>query len=71
MLHVLSEYVAKAAKDFDAYEFNRIAADTVVLTSNKISSFFAETSKDRLYANARDSLIRRSAQTVLFHVRSS
>ncbi|XP_038048865.1 isoleucine--tRNA ligase, mitochondrial-like [Patiria miniata] len=68
MLHLLHDYGSKVATAYDSYEFGEITAKVTELIHGKISAFYLDTMKDRLYCEAYDSLERRSCQSVLHHL---
>ncbi len=63
----LYDLVKECQRFYDNYEFDKVfrkSYDFVV----DMSSFYFESLKDRLYTYSADSLERRSAQTVLYHI---
>ncbi|XP_022079174.1 isoleucine--tRNA ligase, mitochondrial-like [Acanthaster planci] len=68
MLHLLYDYGSKVTAAYDSYEFSEVTATITELIHGKISAFYLDTMKDRLYAEVFDSLERRSCQTVLYHM---
>ncbi|XP_077977648.1 isoleucine--tRNA ligase, mitochondrial-like [Glandiceps talaboti] len=65
ILHLLYEYQQQVTSAYDDVDFSKVTNLTMNLIYNKISSFYLDTVKDRLYSEASDSLARRSCQTVL------
>jgi len=53
---------------FDQYEFAKVYKGVYTFCNEDLSSFYLDILKDRLYTSASNSLERRSAQTVLFHI---
>jgi len=53
---------------FEAYEFHVVYHTLLNLCSTTLSSLYLDVIKDRLYASAPASLLRRSAQTALFRI---
>jgi len=68
-LDVVAGYVERARSAYDAMAFNKVYADTIGLVTTRLSATYFDIIKDRLYADARAGPRRRSAQTVLYHVR--
>ena len=64
-LHKLEEVKEEITKDFDNYEFYRYYQILQNYCAVDLSSFYFDLNKDRLYTTGRDSLSRRSVQTVL------
>ncbi|KAK9471790.1 tRNA synthetases class I-domain-containing protein, partial [Dipodascopsis tothii] len=59
----------KAVKDqFDQFAFNRVVQLVNNHISTSLSAFYFTIIKDRVYADATDSVARRSAQTVLAYI---
>ncbi len=53
---------------FEHYEFAKVTKAIYTFCNEDLSSFYLDILKDRLYTSHSNSLERRSAQTVLFHV---
>ena len=70
-LNRLVRTVEAARKAYDTYEFHRVAVAVIEFCILDCSSFYFDILKDRLYTLKKDSLERRSAQTVLHHMLSS
>ncbi len=64
-LHKLQKLIESVSSAFDKYEFYRYYQLMQNFTSD-FSSFYLDIVKDRLYTAGKDSLARRSSQTVLF-----
>ncbi|MCB6183564.1 isoleucine--tRNA ligase [Leeia sp. TBRC 13508] len=56
---------------FDRYSFHQAMASINTWCSEDLGGFYLDVLKDRLYTSAPDSLARRSAQTVLWHMTQS
>ncbi|ELR12836.1 isoleucine-tRNA ligase [Acanthamoeba castellanii str. Neff] len=67
MLHKLHEFSHGVTTDYDDYQFSKVYRGLVNFATVDLSAFYFEVVKDRLYADATDSLRRRSTQTVLRH----
>jgi isoleucyl-tRNA synthetase len=67
-LEILKERVLKA---YDEMEFHAIYQGINAFCSVEMSAFYLDILKDRLYSSRRDSLKRRSAQTVLYQILDS
>jgi isoleucyl-tRNA synthetase len=64
-LEILKERILKA---YDEMEFHAIYQGINAFCSVEMSAFYLDILKDRLYSSRRDSLKRRSAQTVLYQI---
>jgi isoleucyl-tRNA synthetase len=62
------ELLKKVKKNYDRYEFHSIFQSLNYFCGITMSSFYLDILKDRLYVSGTDSLLRRSAQTVLFTI---
>ncbi|KAI9505786.1 isoleucyl-tRNA synthetase [Coemansia spiralis] len=68
MLHELYQFKQKSTAAFDGYEFYRAMQALNQFTNVTLSAFYFDISKDCLYANSTQDPLRRSAQTVLYHI---
>eukprot|EP00981_Chlorochromonas_danica_P006554 scaffold1431_cov167-Ochromonas_danica.AAC.14 len=68
MLGVLSSLVEEVETAFETYQFYRATQALMKFVSQDLSSFYLDTSKDRLYISQKDDLRRRACQTVLHEV---
>lgn len=66
LLARLQDLVERVTKGYEDYEFHVPSFLTHQFCDNEMSSFFLDVSKDRLYADQKGGLSRRSAQTVLW-----
>ena len=67
-LHKLNELVEKVTQAFESYEFYKYYQLLQNFASVDLSAFYFDIVKDRLYTAGKDSLTRRSSQTVLFEI---
>lgn len=67
-LHKLEEIKEEVTKDFDNYEFYRYYQILQNYCAVDLSSFYFDLNKDRLYTAGKNSLSRRSTQTVLYEI---
>ncbi len=65
ILHELNSTISQVIKHYDNYEFHRVYRILHDFCAVKLSSFYFDCLKDRLYTFPKDSELRRSAQTVL------
>ncbi|MFZ5827387.1 MAG: isoleucine--tRNA ligase [Bacillota bacterium] len=70
-MHRLQEVVGKVSTAYKEYEFHLVYHALNNYCSVDLSAVYLDILKDRLYTSGRDSLERRSAQTVLYHVADS
>ncbi len=54
--------------DYERYEFHPAIARIQTFCSEDLGAFYLDILKDRLYTTAAQSLLRRSAQTALWHI---
>lgn len=64
----LNRVVAEVNRAFDNYRFHQAYKILLNYFTNDLSSFYLDVIKDRLYVSGRDSIPRRSAQTVLLEI---
>ena len=67
-LHKLEELKEKTTEYYDKYEFYSLFQEITYFCSIDMSAFYLDIVKDRLYCEEKDSIERRSAQTVLTEV---
>jgi len=67
-LYRLSTTVAEVKDYFNEYEFAKVYKSVYTFCNEDLSSFYLDILKDRLYTSSANSVERRSAQTVLFHI---
>ncbi|HHU75581.1 MAG TPA: isoleucine--tRNA ligase [Firmicutes bacterium] len=67
-LHRLYKLVEKTSKAYDNFEFHQVFHDVHNFAVVDMSNFYLDIVKDRLYVLEKDSLSRRSVQTVLWNV---
>uniref|UniRef100_A0A671VXQ1 Isoleucine--tRNA ligase, mitochondrial n=1 Tax=Sparus aurata TaxID=8175 RepID=A0A671VXQ1_SPAAU len=65
MLHLLREYSIKVTDAYSEYDAGRVIRVLQAFIARDLSSFYFSIIKDRLYCDPKDSLGRRSCQTVL------
>ncbi|MDH5174156.1 MAG: class I tRNA ligase family protein, partial [Elusimicrobiota bacterium] len=68
VLHKLQELISQVEKDYQSFELHRVYRNIHNFCTRELSSFYLDVLKDRLYTFDRDSLSRRSAQTVLYEL---
>ena len=68
MLHRYARLIQKLDELYDRYEFHRVYKEYFHFINVELSSFYLDVLKDRLYTYRADSLPRRSAQTVIYHI---
>jgi len=68
LLHRLQLLTEKLTEDFDNYQFFKYYQTLQNFCANDLSAFYFDIIKDRLYTHGRDSLSRRSAQTVVYEL---
>lgn len=68
VLSRLHQIIEKTTKAYDEYEFHVPTFIIHQFCVNELSAFYLDASKDRLYADGKDSLTRRSCQTTLWTI---
>ncbi len=71
MLHLVADIDRVVRKGYDDFDFRRIFTRVFNFATLDLSAFYFDIRKDALYCDPADSLVRRSARTVLdrlFHV---
>ncbi|HID94151.1 MAG TPA: isoleucine--tRNA ligase, partial [bacterium (Candidatus Stahlbacteria)] len=71
MLHRLQVLIQKILKAYPKFEFYKIYHSFQNFCTVELSKFYLDILKDRLYTYGKDSLDRRSAQTVLYEILDS
>lgn len=66
MINLLNDTIEKVLKAYDSYEFDEVYRIILTYMTNDLSAFYIDFTKDILYIEARDSLSRRSIQTVFY-----
>ncbi len=67
----LNSLTAKCREAYDNYEFYAVTYAIHNFCVTDMSSFYLDIVKDRLYCEAKDGKLRRSAQTAIFHILNS
>lgn len=68
MLHSLQELISQVVESYESFEFHRVYRAIHNFCTRELSSFYLDVLKDRLYTFRKDSISRRSAQTVLYEM---
>ncbi len=68
MMVKLNEYVKNVLDAYDGYDFQGVYKLTNNFVSFDLSNFYLDFTKDILYIEKEDALVRRSVQTVLYNV---
>ena len=66
MVCKLNDLLDKIYKAYDSFAFNEVYRLVLAYMTNDLSSFYLDYTKDILYIEAKDSLARRSIQTVFY-----
>ncbi|MEN3042205.1 MAG: isoleucine--tRNA ligase, partial [Fervidobacterium sp.] len=64
----LQKYIDQVTKFFEEFEYSKVYNATVKYCTTELSAIYLDILKDRLYVEAKDSIYRRSAQTVLYYI---
>ncbi|MDR2722097.1 MAG: isoleucine--tRNA ligase [Coriobacteriaceae bacterium] len=64
----IQELLHEVEAAYKDYKFHLVYRSVYEYTINELSSIYMDVCKDRLYSEAADSLLRRSAQTVLLNI---
>ena len=68
ILHCLTLYCQQVDEFYDSFNYNKVVLQTQNFVASKLSAFYFDLLKDRLYCDLGSSTERKSANTVLFHV---
>jgi len=68
MLHSLQELISQVREGYESFGFHRVYRAIHNFCARELSSFYLDVLKDRLYTFGKNSLSRRSAQTVLYEI---
>ena len=66
MINLLNSLIEDALNAYEANEFDGVYRAIIEYVSNRLSAFYLDVVKDVLYMEDKNSLARRSVQTVLF-----
>ena len=64
----LQKFIEQVTQYYEEFEYSKVYNATVKYCTTELSSVYLDIVKDRLYVEAKDSLYRRSAQTVLHYI---
>ncbi|MBF0157910.1 MAG: isoleucine--tRNA ligase [Magnetococcales bacterium] len=70
-LHRLHQLITRVQQAYSDYAFHRVYQELHYFCSMDMGAFYLDILKDRLYCDGKESLPRRSAQTVLHHTLES
>ncbi|HHV63867.1 MAG TPA: isoleucine--tRNA ligase [Peptococcaceae bacterium] len=68
ILHRLSRVIERVVKAYDDYEFHVVYHTVHNFCTVELSAIYLDIVKDRVYVEAKDSLQRRAAQTVMYEL---
>ena len=68
MMNELSNYVKEIKSYYEKYEYQNVYKTTNNFITFKLSNFYLDFTKDILYIEKENSLVRRSVQTVLYNI---
>jgi len=68
IMNKLNEYVEEVINEYDKYNFQEVYKLSNNFVSTTLSSFYFDFTKDILYIEKKDSLVRRSVQTVIYNI---
>ena len=64
----MNEVVKEAIKAYDTYEFRKVFNVINQFCTADLSALYVDTTKDRVYCDAKNSIRRRATQTAMYHV---
>ncbi len=64
----LQKFVEQVTLYYEEFEYSKVYNATIKYCTTELSSVYLDILKDRLYVEAKDSIYRRSAQTVLHYI---
>lgn len=68
IMHKLNQFVKSTLEQYDLYNFSEVYKLTNNFVSTTLSSFYFDFTKDILYIEKENSQVRRSVQTVIYHI---
>ncbi|KAI9592577.1 tRNA synthetases class I-domain-containing protein [Syncephalis fuscata] len=68
ILHELHRFATLITDAYEEYAFNKVTQELNRFTNAQLSAFYFESIKERLYADDKQSIRRRSAQTVILYI---
>ena len=68
MMNELNRFTRNVLKEYEGYNFQNVYKLVNNFVSFTLSNFYLDFTKDILYIEKRDSLVRRSVQTVLYNI---
>lgn len=68
VMNELNKFTKEVLKQYEVYNFSEIYKLVNNFVSTTLSSFYFDFTKDILYIEKADSLVRRSVQTVIYHI---
>ena len=68
ILHCLAMYCRQVDEFYDGFNYNKVVLHTQNFVASKLSAFYFDLVKDRLYCDLGHSKERKSVNSVLFHV---
>ena len=68
ILHKLALLVKETTLNYETYAFHKVYRDVYNFCVTEVSSIYLDVMKDKMYTFAKDSVERRSGQTVMFEV---
>ena len=71
MMNKLNEFTNDILNAYNEYNFSEVYKLTNNFVSTTLSSFYFDFTKDILYIEAKDSLLRKSVQTVIYNILSN
>ncbi len=71
MLHRLLEIEKKVVQAYESYQYQHVYHTLLKFCTVELSAFYLDVLKDRLYCEKRESILRKSAQTVLYEIARS
>jgi len=71
VMNELSKFIKEVLKQYEGYNFSEVYKLTNNFVSTTLSSFYFDFTKDILYIEKEDSLVRRSVQTVIYNILSA
>ncbi len=70
-LALLGNYLIESQTAYENFDFNKVINLGLRFINSSVSNFYCTVAKDRLYCDPRESVSRKSAQTVLRHLGDS
>ncbi len=71
ILILLDEFQTKSINYYNNYQFHFFMQEVITFCTDTLGGFYLDTIKDRLYTTQKTGLLRKAAQTTIYHIANS